>query len=398
MNDSLSSVRVLARVLLTMATIALLFGCTSPFTPSSGNGPLDRSGSGSDSGLTDGGEQSGTGSEELGSLRINNVNPGGDGIRIATVFPGVAASDITHYRITVGSGPAGSSPQEQTVTSDGSGGLSSPVVFTDLVPGEWTVTVSGFDGEPGSGGTEMVSGSNTVTISAGAVQSLDVPVALLSDASTTGSWSLRLEWPAQSSPDYATTDVVSAVEYTTDGGTTWQTAGTEADATILTDGGDTRYVEIAGTRSPGSFFLTVRLAADKPAPYDIVARYDEMWHVFGNTTTQNTVALTESDFSYGGGTSVSVSLDLPADLSSFFSGTPASTVAAGSDFSITADVAGAAAYQWRVDGQEQAGATSESFTLSTSTDEVGIVKTITLSVTVDGTTYSGTHRVRVVSP
>jgi hypothetical protein len=374
-------------------TVLLVAGCTSPFSPGGGDSPLGQNGAGSSGDGSGGGGASGP----FGILRIDNISPGGDGIAIATVFPSVNPSDITHYRITVQNGPEDAPEQQQVVTTDGSGGLSAPVEFIDLVPGEWTVVVEGFNGDPAAGGTQLLSGSSSVTILAGQTATVDVPVALISDAAVDGTWSLRVEWPVQTDPDYATTDVVTEVRYSTDGGSSWTIAGSEADASILTDAGN-RYVEMGGTRSPGTFFLTVELLADKPEPYDTVARYDEAWHVFGNTTTSRTLSLTEADFSYGGGVGVTVTIDIPEELPGFFDGTPDSTVAAGSDFTITANVAGATAYQWRVDGTPQGGATGETFTLSTAAEEVGVVRAITLSVTVDGMVYSGTHRVRIVAP
>lgn len=384
------------RMLVLAAAALTLAGCTSPFSPFTS----------SREGL-------------WGILRITGVSfnnlegtnlssgeiAGASGSRstdasvsASTTFPEVPQTEITHYSVALSNGPGGA-PGQTAVVAAGSGGeFAEEVEFSDLVPGEWQVTVEAFIGDPSAGGLLVLRGSAAVTVTMGSVAALaPVVISPVDDpAGSNGSWSLVVTWPRETDPDYPLTDVVTAVEYRINGGS-WETAATVEDSSIETDG-VTRWVTMGGERAPGSFGVDVRLiAGDKPSPYNVVAQDWERFYVFSNLTSTRTIHLLADDFSYGGGSAITVVLDNPQDLTSFFSGTPESTVVAGTPFTITAVVAGATLWQWRVDGEIQPDATGSSFTMAApGAGEAGIVRLITLEVTVDGTVYSGNHRVRIL--
>lgn len=359
----------------------LLFsGCTSPYNPGGAGDIVDAV------------------EDALGVLRISSVLPEGDGIAGSSVFPDVAADAVVSYEIEITNREDASLAYTQEAAAGASGDIATPVVFEDVVPGEYDLVVRGFDGPVGDAGvTQLVEGSDVVTVGAASEVDLSVTVTLISDAGVNGSWSFTLQWPIDSGEAFPITDVVTTAEYSVDGGSSW----TE---TTVTESGGNRSITVGGSRAPGDFQLQVRLNTDKPAPYDTVYTYVEQWHVFGNVSTTKELILTSDEFSYGGNSGITVSVDLLSDPDNFFDGTPASTVTGGNSFIINVDetdsLVGApgAGYAWRVDGETQPGETGTSFTLSTTPDEAGMVKVITLEVTVDGVVYSGSHRVRVVAP
>lgn len=360
----------------------LLPACTSPYHP--GGGVAEA--------VEDAVE------EALGILRIGSVLPGGDGIAASSVFPDVTADAINWYSIEITNQADSAVTYSQDVAAGGSGDIAAPVVFEDVVPGDYDVVVLGFDGSIGdAGATQLVEGTDVVAVGAAAEASLDVSVTLISDSGVDGSWSFTLEWPIDSGDAFPITDVVTSAEYSVDGGSTW-TAGTVAEV------GGNRSLTVSGTRAPGSFQLQVRLNTDKPAPYDTVYTYVEQWHVFGNVSTSKELILSSDEFSYGGDAGITVSVDLLSDPGNFFDGVPDSTVTGGNSFVINLDQsdpltgAAGASYAWRVDGVTQAGETGTSLTLPTTVDEAGVVKLITLEVSVDGVVYSGSHRVRILAP
>ncbi len=328
----------------------------------------------------------------LSALSPSSVSPSSS-VTASTTFPEVVQTEITHYRVELSDGP-GDAPGQTAVVAAGAGGaFPDPVEFVDLVPGQWLVTIEAFAGDPADSGLLLLRGSETVTIALGSVVTpAPVVISPVDDSNgPDGSWSLVVSWPAENDPDYPLTDVVTAVEYSVNGGG-WVSAGA-----IDTDGTN-RWVSIGGTVAPGGFGVDVRLVAgDKPSPYNVVAREWERFYVFSNLTSSRTIALDASAFSYGGGSAITVVIDNPEDLETFFSGTPESTVVVGTSFTITAGVTGATAWQWRLDGEIQAGESGETFTMDApAAGEAGVVRLITLEVTVNGTVYSANHRVRIL--
>ena len=369
-----------------LVAVALLVGCTAPYDPGEGFDPL--------------GDAADAIEEFFGSLRIISVTADAEALGASTVFPDVdsVSADITHYRLELSDGPEGAAGQSRSVTADpDSGDISTPVEFTGLVPGEWTLTVTGYDADPAVDGVEVVSGSRLITITRGFV--LDETVTVLPQkGSENGSWSLTIAWPKEDASDYPiTAGIVTGAEYSLDGGATWVDMGDidESDATNYQAA-----VSVADVAA-GTIEVSYRLLSGQNAPYDVVVTGSEVWHIYSNVETAKSYTLTTADFSYGGGAGIDVSIEAPTDLSSTLFDNPAATVAAGGDVTLTAATVSPTPtnYVWRVDGvQVAAGGDVTSYELSTSAAEAGVVKSVTLAVTVGGVLYSETHRVTIEIP
>jgi hypothetical protein len=324
---------------------------------------------------------------EFGSIRLNSVQ---SGFSAQTVFPDLGAfTDIDTYEIELTDGPG--TDQAATGVADGNGDLSTPVVFNELIPGNWTITARGYTGYVNNAnkGTLRVTGTSTVAVVAGTEATAAVTAAPVSDAGD-GSWELTVRWPEtiDFGNGYTVDTNVDAVEFNIDGAG-WTDAG------ALTFDGTTGSVVIGEDPRPtGDFWLSVRLLhADRPYEEQFV--YGERWYVYSGTLTATTLDLTDTELSYGGGAGITVSVETPSDLTNFFGGTPDSTVTVGQELTITADVAGATDYAWRLDGTTT-GVTASSYTMPAPVDaDAGKVRLIVLEVLVDGIWYSGSHYVRV---
>ncbi|MGM0675543.1 MAG: hypothetical protein ACQETQ_12685, partial [Spirochaetota bacterium] len=332
------NIRAVIHGVVAAALAVALIGCTSPF-------------------LAD--EPSG---DDTGGLRISGVASGG--VSTQTVFPSFDLTDVASYEVSLSNGPSGSTePDPVVVSSDDTGQISTAVEFEDLVPGDWTLTVEGYDAEPVDGaipGTakKLVSnGGETISITRGEYNETTVAVELLdTDLSSDGNgdWEVDITWPATDDAfdGYETTDVVTEYDYTltnidtdtvVDSG-----SGTDTDITLdeTTLAESVQVLNLGGSVPPGAYFLDVELSSENAAPYTTVARYSEIWYVYENVTTsrllENTehVALTESDFSFGGGASISVNIETESDLETFFEQldeSGSSEVAANTEFSVSPD-------------------------------------------------------------
>lgn len=379
-----------ALAVMVAALVSLTFGCTSPFNPG-GGGPAGSLGD-----LMD----------HLGGIRISRVTGtetgGGSLFRTQSVLPSVAIDDVKALRITLDNGPEDADPIIHVVRDpslDENGVLADPVEITDVIPGDWTLTVEALDE------TEtlvLLRGTNGITISAGEFTDLTtVTVGLVDIADQPGTYELTITWPSEDDPDYPITDVVDEVWWRIGDGPEWggsiPVGGQNGQDAV-------HGIELINTLSPGNHMFTVELrAAGKPEPYSVVARYDEIWRIASNAKTIGRVDFTAQDFAYGGGARIGVNIDLPDDLETFFQGTPDSTVIAGESYIIDAATIGSVTtLQWRVDGEEvKAGPPGDAGTLTieTSEGEAGKVLLIVLVVTdTDGNVYSGAHRVRIVAP
>lgn len=333
-------------------------------------------------------------------IRVTGFNAA-EGIRAATVFPDLSLADIHSYRVEVADGPGAG--QAQVVRASG-GGLAEPVEFRDLVPGSWTLIVSGYDRDPSSvdpAARKIVSGIQTIRVRAGNFSDVTVPIGFIDGGE--GDWNVTLSWPTvEGDGGYARTDVVT-------GHRVWINGEAVDPALVSIDlDSPSRVLAIAESARPsGSFWLTVELTADKPAPYETVARYDELWYVRGNLTTRKTVALRESDFSFGGGSRIVLDLseiERYRELRDNYFVTAPSTTEAGDQFVITAAGIEGATFAWRIDGTPVTGATTgaslsdggATLTLDTGTAEAGVVKRLTLVVEKNGMLYSASHAVRLV--
>lgn len=375
------------RLLLFPILVALvsLAGCTAPFDP--GRSVL--------------GDLMGS----LGGLRITRVTgttvTGESLFGAQTALPVLDYSDVAALRFTLTDGPGDAEDRTVVVLDpefDGAGNLTDPVEIADLVPGTWTLIVEGLNGDPDQPGSGVfLRGTTEITVSAGEFAELPSVTVQLVDDEGDGNWELTLEWPGEEDPDYAITDVVSEIAYRVEGG-----AWTTINAPAVPDA-DEIYRLVIGEQdwTPGDYQISVELwAGDKPAPYNVVARYDEIWRIYSNTTTRKTVALTATEFAYGGGARFTINIDLPEDLPAFFAGAPDSTVIAGSTYTIgVAEITGAT-YQWRVNLEDIPApeGTEDTLVITTQEGDAGTVLTVVLVVSVEGRLYSGMHYVRVLAP
>lgn len=308
-----------------MALGVLLVGCTNPFV--------------ADNALPG----------DTGGLTISGIYTGTSGASNAisyTVFGSVSLDDVEQYEVTVTDGPGGGGDQTAEVAADADG-FAATVEFEDLVPGEWTVDVTGYD----DAGAPIVRGSAPVIVERGEYTAVDVPVAPTTGEGD-GDMTLDIEWPTQEAGDYPTTDVVTGFSYSIVG-LDGQNDDRDSDGVVQLDdidsepaysheegdGEHTLTIDKEGFDS-GAYFVQVELTTDSHSPYGTAARYDEVWYVYDNLTTEHTVALTESDFSFGGGAGISVTLQTEEDLQQFFDGLDESgeEIASGAEFSISVDL------------------------------------------------------------
>ena len=284
---------------------------------------------------------------ERGGLRLAGVQSGEIGA--ATVFPDVDKSEIESYEITLADGQNADEFEPETVDADGEGQIDpdGALEFEDLVPGEWTVDVKGFDDDD----ELLVSGSKEgVEVERGEYSETTVTVHLIDDPpeDETGDWKLDLEWDDQKDDEYKTSDVVThySVSFTPRDGQDDEKVEerVEPNGTKLSLSGD--------DFEPGAYDVEVSLISDdNERPYDgSVQLYQSIWHIYGNQTTAEELFFDESSFSFGGGTTIEVDVDTPEDLDEFFDTAP-DTVPSGESVTIETvfedeDVS------WRINGQD----------------------------------------------
>ncbi|MFW6368677.1 MAG: hypothetical protein ACOCZ9_02965 [Spirochaetota bacterium] len=353
---------------LALVLLGFIAACTSPFAAQQGSGILRLSG-----------VQSG----EIGSQ---------------TVFPTVDLSGIDSYEVTLKDGPNEAEFESKTTNDvDDSGQIKAGenLQFEDLVPGEWTVEVEGFSEENGNGDLLVSGSAENVQINRGEFNEVDVTVYLIDDPpdDETGDWELDLTWPSDADidGDYSTTDVVTdySVSFEPFDGQD------DSDATIdETDALNGTQLSLSGTDfEPGPYLMDIELYSDNKSPYKTVARYTEIWYVYGNQTTaraegepgDGAIALAESDFSFGGGSRFGVNVEELEDLNQFFEGSEDSTVASDSEFTITSDLQDSAGNDltadqltWRINDQEVSDGDDIEITEGENEDPVGRLTDVTL--------------------
>lgn len=319
------------------ALVFLIIGCTNPFV--SGNQLLGGTG-----GLTISGVQSG-------------ASGGSTSIR-STVFPSVELSYAGSYDVVIKDGPGGAGDQaREGIAATEAGYFENDVEFEDLVPGEWTVEVIGYDDEE----RVFIRGEKQVTIVRGEVATTDVPVRP-NAGDGLGNLALNVLWPAQDEGEYKTTDVVTGYRFTItglEGQPDRGSNGIEAFDDAPQDGEYTLSLAEEDLES-GAYMVTVELISENASPYGTVARYDELWYVYESLTTEHTVNLDESDFSFGGGAAIGVTLETEDDLNMLFEGLEQSgqEVVSGDSFDITValedsngnDITDSADLTWRLNG------------------------------------------------
>ncbi len=381
-----------------IGVIALIAaGCSNPFGGSDG----------SDGGNADG--------SATGSVSVTGVQPDGEGLSAQTVFPEFSLTEVMHYRVELTNNSEAPEPDAQVV--DAVDGQPDGAEFLDLVPDTWTVTIEGF-GDPGGGeptdGPKLVRGESSVVVERGQITSVEVGVELL-DAEAAGddhgSIRFTLTWPESVGTEYQdTADFIENYEITLadadDSETTFAVDPTEHEVLFNVD---EQVLTIERELPAGRYFLTATLNSNKPDPYQIVARYDELWYVYANVETQNSVELTEQQFSFGGGATFTVTIEDFEDLEQFFEGAADSSVAAGSEFALSAawdSLADDAILRWRIEGEyvehgEQLDGLGsitidgDALSFTPQEDAAGRTIVVTLVVELDGMLYSGAHSVTI---
>lgn len=373
------------RALTVLGVIAVLSACTAPYAPPGGLSDVlgDRGG--------------------LRFSRLDGTLSSGESVFSAqTALPQMSYDEIAVLRILLQDGPDGSDPRDVTIQDpeiDSSGLLATPIEIEDLIPGEWTLIVEAWNAQPDSDGAGVIlRGSSTITVAAGTYADADGVVVEPVDTGDTGAWEFTVTWPEESTPTYPLTDVVDEIAYRVDDGA-WQTVAAVDSTTNGVYEQTIGEVDVA----PGTYQIAVELrATTKAAPYDVVARYDSIYRVYSNITTRVTENLTSDDFAYGGGAQLEISIELPQDLEGFFEQAPESSVIAGETYTIDAGGLGGStvdSYTWRVDFAEVASGSNETaLEIATTADQAGQVLLIVLVVEVDGSLYSGEHRVRILEP
>ncbi|MFO8044147.1 MAG: hypothetical protein R6U25_13165, partial [Alkalispirochaeta sp.] len=370
------------RALTVLGVIAVLSACTAPYAPPGGLSDVlgDRGG--------------------LRFSRLDGTLSSGESVFSAqTALPQMSYDEIAVLRILLQDGPDGSDPRDVTIQDpeiDSSGLLATPIEIEDLIPGEWTLIVEAWNAQPDSDGAGVIlRGSSDITIDAGTFADANGVVVEPVDTGDSGAWEFTVTWPEESTATYPLTDVVDEIAYRVDDGA-WQTVAAVDSAA------DGVYEQTIGEVdvAPGTYQIAVELrATTKAAPYDVVARYDSIYRVYSNITTRLTENLTSDDFAYGGGARLEISIELPQDLEGFFADAPESSVIAGEPYTIDAGTLGDStvdSYTWRVDFAEVASGPDETtLEITPDPDQAGQVLLIVLVVEVDGSLYSGEHRVRI---
>ncbi len=347
--------------------------------------------------------------DSSGELTISSVRPEGSGLQARTVFPEFELGDVDSYTVALTNGPGGTTSHSVVVDADGSGDFAEAVVFTDLIPGPWTLSVTGRN----SDSEVVLVGTQSVFVAGGERRTFTVPVRLLDGADDLGRWAASYSWPEELTGDGGFDKIGSVTGYRI----FIQDASTQ-DVTEITGTGS-QSLETAGItvffapdaqdltitaedQASQSFWLTVELLTDRADPFQVLARYDERWYVRGNLTSSTAVAFAETDFSFGGGANIALDLtdlDRFEELTdNYFFETPGSSVAAGETFTIQAAGLENVSFGWRINGEALADATGDTLTMETTAAEAGQVKRITLVVTAaDGTRYSAGHSVRIIA-
>lgn len=394
-----------------VAVMVLFFSCTSPFSPTGSPGDF---------------------SDLLGVLRIDRLSSSlmesslsGSSLSGSVVAPSDGAEGpafsyalpISQFKIEVHDGPDdgndGEAPGQDMTVAASDGNLGAAVEFRDLVVGDWTLTVTALDGND----NELLAGSVPVTITPASITTIDTVELELITEGGEGTWELNLQWSDDSIfDDYQVVSRIQSIEYSIAAdGTSLPSDPTgtvgEDDENFTSDNGE-YMATLTGTRVPGRYRILVEFVLDQAAPFDRITAHDAIWTIGRNVTTSFSQTIGSSDFPYGGGVGadggsegITIEIRTPEDLTKFFSETPDATVVDGETLTITAEVAGGTGHFWRVNGVgvtgENGDAVSEdgeTLIFTTAGRFPGTTHLITLGVTVDGVLYTGSHRVRIISP
>jgi len=199
-----------------------------------------------------------------------------------TVFPDFETSAILSYKITLSSDAL---DNLVTVVNDlDNGAFPEEVQLVDVIPGTWTVTVSGYDHEDPEheNANELVRGqADDAVVTAGNTTSVG-PIPLGHLEGGEGSYAVTVTWP--------TNQDVQKAEYRLDDGSEqglWVLY--EDDFEELEDGARRSMTIGDDARDAGSFWLTVRL--DDGRTY-----VDELVYVYANLVSTETINLSAQDF------------------------------------------------------------------------------------------------------
>ena len=140
------------------------------------------------------------GSDAHGRLVLSMHSGTTDAARF-TIFPDLQATDIASYEIALAGGPG--ADVFLTVEAD-AGAFPAPLEIRDIIPGTWTVTVTGYDGADPESARAVVRGSEAgVDIRAGESTNVDSIVLTYLDDDGHGFFDFTIIWPADEPVDRA---------------------------------------------------------------------------------------------------------------------------------------------------------------------------------------------------
>ena len=208
----------------------------------------------------------------LGSLSVSVPGSAGRG----TVFPAFV-SEITHYKgVMVLAGQPTSTLVSPVATPS--------LNFTNLVPGDWDLTITAYKGDPDVGGL-LIGGAPpiTVTITSGTTSNVSVDVGPLNSGS--GTLSVIVTWPAGKA-DEATLKVYGTLD-------DYLTAAAPLMSTPLTQTGPTGTSFLLGSRPAGQYVLALQLAN---GGVSLPNTFLESVFIYGNLDSVWNVSPTAEDF------------------------------------------------------------------------------------------------------
>ena len=264
-------------------------------------------------------------SGEVGSLSLSVASASAKSIIPATMTPAsYTASGASSTGVTA------------TAQSSSSGYFE----FSNLTTGSWTFTIEGLD----SSSDVILTGTKAVTISVGAMANASVD---LSPASGNGTLSLSLSWTSAAG--------VSAVS-----ATLTPSSGT-ANTIDFTVDSTNKMATYSGSLAAGSYELVVTA---KNSEGTVVASSPmESVLIYASQTSSATFTISDDQLIAG---SAGLIVKIPSEITLALSGNSAS-LSHGSTMTVTATPSASVdSYAWYLDGTEQSGASSSSFTFGSS--------------------------------
>ncbi|MFW5827170.1 MAG: hypothetical protein ACOCU4_03715 [Alkalispirochaeta sp.] len=206
----------------------------------------------------------------------------------STVLPDIDPSQIDTYRFTLDNGPSGASPPDPVIQpANESDQLTDAVVFSDIVPGTWQVTVEAIRTTGDTDETILRGREENVDIAAGMRTEIDVTLVPATDA--TGTIRFTVEWPSDQN--------IIALEYRTehDGSAS---AWTRISATEFDQETEVTRAEVLLEDVPaGTHIVSWRLDRGALAWSRYRAAGEEIFHVSNAVESSAVYTLEVDDFS-----------------------------------------------------------------------------------------------------